>query len=196
MLNLPTLFNLNTKINHKQITAFVMLTVMLTVSSGITFINSAVAVPNSINTQHKNLKNTKIQPVSIPAEQLPPPLSKGVVFIEISSGGITGRTYQTTLLNDGRLMRVRIGDTNDSERSVRRVSRQQLQQFEKLLNRNKIAKFKNLNYPAPGGAADYIVYILTSQQGTFEYNDISKSSLPNKLQSVVSGWNQLKNSAQ
>jgi hypothetical protein len=91
---------------------------------------------------------------------------------------------------------VRIGDANDSERSVRRVSLQEVKKFEKLLNKNNIAKFKNLSYPAPRGAADYITYNLTSQEGTFQYNDISQNGLPNKLQSVVSAWNQIKTNAQ
>ncbi|MGM3307560.1 hypothetical protein ACSQ6I_16590 [Anabaena sp. WFMT] len=196
MLNIKTWYNLNTSINHKQIATSLMLTAMLSVSSGITIMNSAVAVPNPINTQQRNIKNSKIQPVSISANELPPPLDRGMVFREISSGGITGRTYQTILLNDGLLMRVRIGDANDSERSVRRVSLQQVKQFKKLLNQNNITKFKNLSYPAPSGAADYITYTLTSQKGTFQYNDISQNGLPNKLQSVVSAWNQLKNKAQ
>ncbi|MEO3705847.1 hypothetical protein [Trichormus azollae] len=45
-----------------------------------------------------------------------------MVFREISNGGITEATYKTVLVNDGLLMRVRIGDANDSERSLRRVS--------------------------------------------------------------------------
>ncbi|MEA5550011.1 hypothetical protein VB713_03270 [Anabaena cylindrica UHCC 0172] len=196
MLNVKTLSNLNNNINHKQLATFLMLTAMLSLSSGITLINSAVAVPNPINVQHRAIKNSKIQSVPIPANELPPPLDRGMVFREISSGGITGRTYQTILLNDGLLMRVRIGDANDSERSVRRVSLQQVKQFEKLLNQNNITKFKNLSYPAPSGAADYITYTLTSQKGTFQYNDISQTGLPNKLQSVVSAWNKLKNKAQ
>ncbi|AFZ59938.1 hypothetical protein H6G54_15260 [Anabaena cylindrica FACHB-243] len=196
MLNLKTFSNLSTNINHRLITSSLMLTAMLSVSSGITLMNSSFAVPNPINIQQRYIKNNKIQPIPIPTNELPPPLDRGMVFREISSGGITGRTYQTILLNDGLLMRVRIGDANDSERSVRRVSLQQVKQFEKLLNQNNITKFKNLNYPAPSGAADYINYTLTSQKGTFQYNDISQNGLPNKLQSVISAWNQLKNKAQ
>ncbi|BAZ49131.1 hypothetical protein NIES4103_17420 [Nostoc sp. NIES-4103] len=135
-----------------------------------------------------------IQPVTIPASELPPPLDQGVVFREISTGGFTGRTYETVLLQDGRLIRVRIGDANDSERSVRRISRQQVRQFEQLLKRSRFVKYTNLSYPAPSGAADYITYTVTSQQGTVQYNDISQNNLPQNLQSVVKGWNQIKNS--
>lgn len=135
-------------------------------------------------------------PVQIPASELPPPLDRDVVFRQISSGGFAGRTYETVLLKDGRLIRVRIGDANDSERSVRRVSVQQVQQFQRFLERSKFNKFLNLSYPAPSGAADYITYTLSSQEGTVQYNDISKNNLPKNLHTVVKFWNHLAASAQ
>ncbi|MBW4562741.1 MAG: hypothetical protein KME32_16655 [Mojavia pulchra JT2-VF2] len=138
----------------------------------------------------------KLTPLPIPASELPAPLDRGVVFRQISSGGFAGRTYETVLLNDGSLIRVRIGDANDSERSVHRLSPQQVQQFLQLVKQSRFGKFKNLNYPAPQGAADYITYTLTNQEGTIQYNDISQNSLPKNLQEVVNAWNQLVTSAQ
>lgn len=91
---------------------------------------------------------------------------------------------------------MRIGDANDSERSVRRVSVQQVQQFVRSLERSKFSKFRNLSYPAPSGAADYITYTLTSQEGTVQYNDISQNNLPKNLQTAVKAWNQIVASAQ
>ncbi|AFY42052.1 hypothetical protein [Nostoc sp. PCC 7107] len=131
----------------------------------------------------------------IPTSELPPPLDQGIVFRHISSGGFAGRTYQTVLLNDGSLIRVRIGDANDSERSVRRISRQQVQQFEELLQRTKW-DFRNVSYPAPANAADYVTYTLSSRVGTVQYNDISQNNLPTKLQRVVTAWNQLLDNSQ
>lgn len=131
-----------------------------------------------------------VKPVPIPASELPLPLDQGVVFRHISSGGFTGRTYETILRDDGTIIRVRIGDANDSERSVRRVSRQQVQQFAQLLTRTK-QEFRNVSYPAPSGAADFITYTLTSRDGTVQYNDISQNSLPPSLRQVANVWNQL-----
>ncbi|MHC5597308.1 MAG: hypothetical protein ACYTXC_15425 [Nostoc sp.] len=145
---------------------------------------------------NQKANESTLAPVQIPASELPPPLDQGVVFRQISSGGLAGRTYETVLLKDGRLIRVRIGDANDSERSVRRVSVQQVQQFVRSLERSKFSKFQNLSYPAPSGAADYITYTLTSQEGTVQYNDISQNNLPKNLQTVVKAWNQLAASAQ
>ncbi|MFM2064803.1 MAG: hypothetical protein RLZZ507_4474 [Cyanobacteriota bacterium] len=181
-----------------KIANLLILTAMLSLSSSLPIIknNSNNAVfANSVNFHSNRIKNNKIEPVKIPEDQLPPPLDQNVIFREIASGGFAGLTYQTTLLSDGLLMRVRIGDANDSERSVRRVSLQEVKKFEKLLNKNNIAKFKNLSYPAPSGAADFITYTLTSQEGTFQYKDISQDELPKTLQSVVSAWRQLQDSA-
>lgn len=175
-----------------------ILTAILSLVSSLPIIknNSNNAVfANSINLENHSIKNAKIQPVKIPENQLSP-LDKDVIFREISSGGIAGLTYQTTLLSDGLLVQVRIGDANDSERRVKRVPMTEVRKFAKLLKRNNIAKFKNLSYPAPRGAADFITYTLTSQKGTFQYNDISQNGIPNQLKTVVSAWNQLKTKAQ
>ncbi|MFS0518300.1 hypothetical protein ACEYW6_26775 [Nostoc sp. UIC 10607] len=145
---------------------------------------------------NEKASNTTLAPVQIPASELPPPLDRDIVFRQISSGGFAGRTYETVLLKDGRLIRVRIGDANDSERSVRSVSVQQVQQFVRSLERSKFSKFQNLSYPALSGAADHITYTLTSQEGTVQYNDISQNNLPTNLQAAVKAWNQLIASAQ
>ncbi|MCC5670576.1 hypothetical protein LC653_44105 [Nostoc sp. CHAB 5784] len=140
---------------------------------------------------NEKASSTPLAPVQIPVSELPPPLAGHVVFRQISSGGFAGITYETVLLKDGQLIRVRIGDANDSERSVRRVSVQQVQQFLRSLERSKFSKFKNLSYPAPSGAADFITYTLTSQEGTVQYNDISRNNLPKNLQAAVKAWNDL-----
>ncbi|PZO36778.1 MAG: hypothetical protein DCF19_20590 [Pseudanabaena frigida] len=188
-------FNLKANINQSKIAVSLILTTVLSIGSGLTLFSNAGAFADSINAEYNSLKNSEIKPVVIPKNQLPPPLDKDIVFREISSGGITGATYQTVLLKDGTLIRVRIGDANDSQRSVRRVSVEQVKKFEKLLHKPTIARFKNLSYPAPRGAADYITYTLTSKEGTFQYNDISQNGIPKNLQSVVSAWKQLKTTA-
>jgi len=177
-----------------KIAASLMLTTVLSIGSSLTLINNSAGFANPIKAEHSDLKISQVKPVVIPKSQLPPPLDQSVVFREISSGGITGATYQTVLLNDGTLIRVRIGDANDSERRVLRVSKVQVKEFEKLLDKHT-SKFKNLSYPAPSGAADYITYTLTSKSGTFAYNDISRNGVPKKLYSVISAWNQLKTTA-
>ncbi|OUL33246.1 hypothetical protein [Nostoc sp. 106C] len=162
-------------------------------------------LPSNLRTVVKAWNRLRNSPISdsntggavpIPANEMPSPLDRDVVFRQISSGGFTGRTYETVLLNDGRLIKVRIGDANDSERSVRRISPQQVRQFQKLVERSRFGEFKNLSYPAPQGSADYITYTLTSKEGTVRYNDISQNKLPNNLLQVVKAWNQIASIAQ
>jgi hypothetical protein len=134
--------------------------------------------------------NTQIKPISIPRSELPRPLDSGVIFRQISSGGFAGRTYETVLLDDGRLIRVQIGDANDSERRVRRIPLEQVQRFQRLLQQQS-DEFNNVSYPAPRGAADYITYTLTSGDGTVKYNDASQKSLPEDLRIIVNTWKRI-----
>ncbi len=131
-----------------------------------------------------------ISPVEIPTSELPPPLDKGMVFRQISSGGFAGLSYQTVLLNDGRLIRTPMGDNNDSSRTVKRIPSRELRQFQQLL-RQQEKEFQNLNYPASTSAADYTVYTLTSNKGSVRYNDISQQNLPQNLRSVIQLWNEI-----
>ncbi|MEA5595040.1 hypothetical protein [Rivularia sp. UHCC 0363] len=137
--------------------------------------------------------NQAILPVRIPRNELPSPLTRGVVFRQISSGGFAGQTYETVLLDDGRIIRDRVGDMNDAQRSVRQVSRQQVSNFQKLLQQQS-DEFNNLSYPASPGSADYITYTLTSRNGTVQFNDTSRDNLSADLLSVLETWNQLLNS--
>lgn len=129
----------------------------------------------------------------IPAAELPTPITRGMVFRAISSGGITGRTYETVLMEDGRLMRVLMGpeNDNDSGRQVFQVSRQQVQQFQQLLKRVSWERYNQLSYPAMNGAADYITVTLSSAAGTTRYADVIQNQLPQPLQDVIQAWSQI-----
>lgn len=136
-----------------------------------------------------------VEPVTIPANELPPRLERNMVFRKISSGGITGRTFETVLLNDGRLIDSIVGDTNNSGRRICRVSRQQVRQFQQLLERQRFAQFRNLNYPSTTNCCDISTHTLTSRDGTVRYNDISIQGVPSNLRAVVEAWNQIQGSA-
>jgi outer membrane lipoprotein-sorting protein len=166
---------------------------LVTVSDGQQHLVYRVGKPDIIKFDKRASKlasKNYLQTVPIPINELPPPLESGMVFREISSGGFTGRTYKTFLLDDGRLIRLRSGDANDSERSVRQISLKQLRQFQRLLQK-AADEFRNLSYPAPAGAADYITHTLTSPDGSVQFNSISQDHLPKNLQLVFQAWNQL-----
>lgn len=140
------------------------------------------------------IANLPYNAVPIPKNELPPALTGNVVFRQISSGGFVGRSYETLLLEDGRLMQYRIGDANDSERRVWRISTEQYNNFISLLMNSGFQEFRGLNFPAPNGAADYITYFLTTGDMTIQYNDISQNNLPKNMGAVVNAWNQISKS--
>jgi uncharacterized protein YcnI len=128
--------------------------------------------------------------VPIPTSQLPPPLESGIVFRQMTSGGIANISYQTVLLDDGRLISTRLNDANDSDRRVFRISPQQVKKFQELLEEHE-EDFQNINYPPIAGAADFMGYTMTSSNGTVEFNDTSRNNLPESLQVVIKAWNEL-----
>lgn len=132
----------------------------------------------------------------IPQSELPPPLKEGAVFRAIASGGITGRTYQTTLMNDGQVIRVAVTPNNAEAQPivVRQLSPQEIQQFQQLLERQKFSSFNQLSYPAANGAADYITITLANSDTTTKYADIVQSNLPSALQEVIQAWNRISQS--
>lgn len=139
------------------------------------------------------------QALPISRRELPAPLNQDVIFRQISRGGLSGSTYQMVLLKDGRLMLSRVGDTNDSSRAVWRISPLQVRKFQRLLQRSG-REFRNVNYPASRGAADYKyktykTYTLTSNRGSVQYNDVSRENIPEDLQAIVQAWDSLIRSA-
>ncbi|NEP12334.1 MAG: hypothetical protein F6K14_19430 [Symploca sp. SIO2C1] len=139
-----------------------------------------------------NLPNTVNLVVQIPQEELPSPLAKDTVFRAIASGGITGRTYETTLLEDGQVMRVLINPNGTNKApQVSHISSQEVQEFQQLLEKVDFAQFNQLGYPPPTGAADYVTVIMTSQAATTSYADMVQHQLPESLQTVIQAWNQI-----
>ncbi|MBF2066786.1 MAG: hypothetical protein IGS39_20560 [Calothrix sp. C42_A2020_038] len=151
--------------------------------------NTSNQVAVRLNPDASRITND-VSSVPIPTSELPPPLTYGVVFRYVTTGGIAGGTYETVLLEDGRIIQTRLGDTNDSERRVFKLSGNQTKQFKELL-KQQAQQFQNISYPAKVGAADYITYTLTTEDGTLQYNDTSRQDLPDNLKVVLKTWNNL-----
>ena len=133
-----------------------------------------------------------IEPIQIPTSQLPPALERGAVFREISSGGFAGRTYETTLFNNGRVVRVLIASNGDKlQPQTYQISRQQVRQFQQLLQQQQFNQFNGLSYPVNQGAADFINITLSSRTATTIYTDINQNLLPRPLKAVIKAWNQI-----
>lgn len=129
--------------------------------------------------------------VQMAESELPSPLGQGVVFRAIAGGGFTGRTTETLLMNDGRVIRRFTNPMIKAPEQMRQISRQELRQFQQLLEQRNFGQFNRLLYPAPSGSADYITVTLTSQSGTTSYADMGQDRLPEPLQQVIEAWNQI-----
>lgn len=126
--------------------------------------------------------------VPIPMSELPP-LQTDVVFRMTTSGGMTGRTYETTLINDGKVIRALVKPNGTtSQLQTKQISQQQVRQFQQLLKQQQFARFNGVIYPTPSGAADYITVTLTSPEGTIRYTDINYDRLPSSLKAVLEAW--------
>jgi hypothetical protein len=133
-----------------------------------------------------------IKATQIPAGELPPALAKDEIFRAISSGGFAGRTYTTILKQNGRVVQVELnanGATTETE--IRRLSTQQVKQFQKFLEQQRFSQFKGLNYPAVPGSADFITVTFTGSAGTTRYADSVQDQLPRNLQEIILVWNQI-----
>lgn len=127
----------------------------------------------------------------IPSDLLPPSLGSNVVFRAISSGGIAGRTFETVLLEDGRVQR--LSSRSGIATQINRISESKVREFQQLLDRERFYRFDRLDYPANRGAADFITVTLTSSSGTTRYADIVRDRLPESLQKVIDAWNDIGN---
>lgn len=134
-----------------------------------------------------------VRPVRIAAGELPPPLDRETIFRANTTGGFAGLTYETILMEDGRVIRIELNadgrPTRGSE--IRRLSQQEVREFQRLLQRLDLQRFDGLYYPPARGSADYITVTLTSRAGTTRYADIIQDRLPEGLRSVIEAWNRI-----
>ncbi|MBF2027385.1 MAG: hypothetical protein IGS48_11535 [Oscillatoriales cyanobacterium C42_A2020_001] len=133
-----------------------------------------------------------LRPAHISANELPPKLQKDAVFRAIASGGFAGQTYQTTLYQNGRIVREQLrpnGTTGSPQ--VRQVSQQQVRQFIAMLRQNKLYRLHRADYRATPGSADFFTVTLSCQFCTIRYADSIQTELPSNLQAVIQAWNEL-----
>jgi hypothetical protein len=115
------------------------------------------------------------------------PLEDQVLFRSTASGDIAGYTYETVLLKSGQVIRSLLrADQSTFSPHIHQVSKAQVQQFEKLLQR--FQAFDRLSYASGQPTADAITITLTSQTGTTQYVDFVASQLPPDLLAIVQAW--------
>ena len=140
------------------------------------------------------LPKSVIKPTRMTASELPPPIPVNAVFRAIMSGGITGRTYKTTLLNNGQVIRELVNNKGiSSQHQTTNISPEQVKEFQSLLETEQFSQFDRLNYDLLRGAADNTNVTLSSRSGTTRYDNTSQDPLPQRLNKVIQAWNRIAN---
>ncbi len=128
----------------------------------------------------------------IPAEnQAPAPDDPNIVLWQSVSGGIAGITTDTFLTTDGVIYRQtsRMGTpTTAKPEIVKRISTQQVQQLQQVLENQQFPNLRGLRYLTSAALADYPTTTLQAMGSTVEYIDIEKGDLPVALQAVIQSW--------
>jgi hypothetical protein len=68
---------------------------------------------------------------------------------------------------------------------IKRLSQQQLSQFQKVLEQQRVPNMNGLRFFTSAAFADYPTSTMQAMGSTFEYIDIDKESLPKALQAVI-----------
>jgi hypothetical protein len=120
-------------------------------------------------------------------------LPRNVVFRSQATGGFAGQTDETVLFTDGRIQqKITLGSSKNVPVRNWRVSPEQVQQFQAVLDREQFHTFDQKHYSAAAGAADFFVVTLASPTGTVQYADSEQAQLPQSLKTIVQAWNSLR----
>jgi hypothetical protein len=115
-----------------------------------------------------------------------------VVFRSIQSGGLAGRVTMRVLTADGTLYR-QTGQGDRMEPTVveKRLTRRQVQQFQKLLETQRFPNLNHLRYWSDAALADYPTIALQGMGSTVSYVDLEIDRVPRALRSVIRAWDRL-----
>jgi hypothetical protein len=74
---------------------------------------------------------------------------------------------------------------------TKRLSQQQLQQFEQVLQQQQFPNLNGMRYLTSAALADYPTTVVQAMGSTVAYIDLEQDSLPQSLQTIIRAWNQL-----
>ncbi|HEY9620483.1 MAG TPA: hypothetical protein V6C78_08940 [Crinalium sp.] len=120
--------------------------------------------------------------------------SATLVFRMIESGGLAGNATETFLMSDGVVYR-RTKQYASAEMTdpviVKRLSPQQVQQFQQVLQDEQFRNLDRLRYLSDAAFADYPTITLQGMGSLVEYIDLEEDNLPQALQTVIQAWKRL-----
>ena len=117
-----------------------------------------------------------------------------VVFRTIQSGGLAGMVSERFLTSDGVIYQRtgRFNSTGADDAVVeKRISQQQVQQFQQVLMEQKLRNLDGLRYLSQEAFADYPTITIQAMNSNVEYIDLQEANMPQALQTVITTWQQL-----
>jgi hypothetical protein len=135
-----------------------------------------------------------LTPSFIPTDGQPSEsIDNTIIFRAVTSGGLAGTVSQVILTADGTIYRQVSQPTSPrpSDPVVeRRLSPEQVQQFQQLLEEQRFPNLNGLRYITDAAFADYPTITFYAMGGQVEYIDLAYDDLPEALQEVIQAWNQ------
>jgi hypothetical protein len=115
-----------------------------------------------------------------------------IVFHMAESGGMAGDVTERFLTSDGVIYRQssRLGAASEPV-VEKRLSPQQVQQFQQVLLEQRFPNFDRLRYLSSEAFADYPTIKLHGLGSSVEYIDLQEENLPQALRTVIQAWQQL-----
>jgi hypothetical protein len=117
-----------------------------------------------------------------------------VVFRTIESGSLAGVVSERFLTADGVIYKRtgQFGSVDTADAVVeKRLSQQQVQQFQQLLTNQKFRNLDGLRYLTSAAFADYPTITIQAMGSNVEYIDLEVDNMPQALQTVIQAWQQL-----
>lgn len=117
-----------------------------------------------------------------------------IVFRTIESGSLAGVVSERFLTSDGVIyQRIgRPGSVGAADAVVeKRLSPQQVQQFQQLVINQKFRNLDGLRYITSAAFADYPTITIQAMESNVEYIDLEVDNMPQSLQTVIKAWQQL-----
>jgi hypothetical protein len=115
-----------------------------------------------------------------------------IVFRSIESGGLAGIVTERVLTTDGTLYRQTRDRAQTSEPVVeKRLSRRQVQQFQRLLETQRFPNLNHLRYWSDAALADYPTMTMQGMGSSVSYVDLEIDRVPVALRSVIRAWDRL-----
>ncbi|MCU0552660.1 MAG: hypothetical protein MUC48_25300 [Leptolyngbya sp. Prado105] len=141
--------------------------------------------------QNSTASNARFVPTFIPEENKQV-LDQTVVFQSVVSGDLAGKVTQFTLTQDGTVTKFQRSPTMRFRPVVvKRLTSQQVEQFQQLLQTQRFPNLDGLSYITNAALADYPTTTFQGMGVMSQYVDLEVKKLPRAFQTVIRAWEEL-----